>query len=101
MRLGLFLLFLAHQPVNLDNLMNKGIVFAIHRFRNRIPNFPIDQRPVVIGKRKPTYNTIDKVMHRLDRVVKVPEEMGHIVLNVHRDFLLNLLHVYNSLLFYS
>ena len=75
---------MAHNPVNLDNLMNEGIAFAIDQFRNRIPNCPVGQRPVMIGRRKPAYNTIDKVMTRLDRVMKALEAMGHIVVvNVH------------------
>ena len=56
----------ARSPVNLDNLMNEGIAFAIDRFQNRIPNCLLGQRPVMIGRRKPAYNTIDKVMNRLD-----------------------------------
>ena len=75
---------MAHNPVNLDNLMNEGIAFAIDQFRNRIPNCPVGQGPVMIGRRKPAYNTIDKVMTRLDRVMKALEAMGHIVVvNVH------------------
>lgn len=74
---------MAQHPVNLDNLMNEGIAFAIDRFRNRIPDCLIGQRPVMIGRRKPAYNKIDKVMNRLDRVMKVLETMGHIaVVNV-------------------
>ena len=73
-------------PVNLDNLMNEGIAFPINRFRNRIPNCPIGRRPVMIGRRKPAYNTIDKVMTRLDRIMKVLEAMNFIVVDVHGDF---------------
>lgn len=76
---------MAGSPVNLDNLMNEGMAFAIHRFKDGIPNCPLGRRPVMIGRRKPSaYNTIDKVMNRLDRVMKVLEAMGHIVVvNVH------------------
>ena len=75
---------MAGSPVNLDNLMNEGMAFAIDRFKDRIPNCPLERRPVMIGRRKPAYNTIDKVMNRLDRVMKVLEAMGHIVVvNVH------------------
>ena len=41
----------------------------------------------MIGRRKPAYNTIDKVMTRLDRVMKALEAMRHVVVNVHRDFI--------------
>ena len=69
---------LARQPPNLDNLMNKGIAFAIDRFQVTIPDCPVGRRPVMIGRRKSTYNAIDKVMGRLDRVMKVLETMRHI-----------------------
>ena len=75
---------MARQPPNLNNLMNEGIAFVIDRFWHRIPNCPIRQRPFMIGRRKPSYNTMDKVMGRVDKVVKVMEAMGHIVVvNVH------------------
>lgn len=75
---------MAHSPVNLDNLMNEGIAFAINRFQVTIPDCPIGRRPVMIWRRKPAYNTIDKVMTRLDRIMKVLETMKHIaVVNVH------------------
>lgn len=75
---------MAHSPVNLDNLMNEGIAFAINRFQVTIPDCPIGRRPVMIWRRKPAYNTIDKVMTRLDRIMKVLETMRHIaVVNVH------------------
>ena len=71
---------LAGQPPNLDNLMNEGIAFAIYWFHVTIPNFPLGRRPVMIGRRKRTYNTIDKVLRRLDRVMKVLETMRHIAI---------------------
>ena len=75
---------MARQPPNLDNLMNEGIAFVIDLFQHRIPNCPIGQRPVMIGRGKPSYNTMDKVKGRVDRVMKVMEAMGHIVVvNVH------------------
>ena len=75
---------MAGSPVNLDNLMNEGMAFAIDRFKDRIPNCPLGRCPVMIGRRKPAYNTIDKVMNRLDRVMNFLKAMGHIVVvNVH------------------
>ena len=75
---------LARQPPNLDNLINEGIAFAIDRFQVSLPDFPIGMRPVMIGRRKPAYNTIEKVMGRLNRVMMVLETMRHIaVVNVH------------------
>ena len=75
---------LARQPPNRDNLMNEGIAFAIDRFQVSLPECPIGRRPVMIGRRKPAYNTIDKVMGRLDRIKMVLETMRHIaIVDVH------------------
>ena len=75
---------LVRQPPNLDNLMNEGITFAIDRFEVTLPDCPVGRRPVMIGRRKGTYNTIDKVMGRLDRVMKVLKTMRHMaIVNVH------------------
>ena len=70
-------------PLNLDNLMNEGIAFVIDYFEDRITYCPVGQRPVMIGRRKPAYDSTDKVMRRLDRIMKVLEVMRHIVVNVH------------------
>ena len=73
---------MARHPVNLDTLMNEGVAFAIARFQYRIPHCPIGQRPVMIKRRKPCYNTFDKVMMRLDRIMNVLEAMDFIVIDV-------------------
>ena len=75
---------LARQPPNLDNLMNEGIAFAIDRFQVSLHDCPIGRRPVMIGRRKPAYNTIDKVMGRLSRIMIILETMRHIaIVDVH------------------
>ena len=75
---------MARQPPNLDNLMNEGIAFAIDRFQVSLPDCPIGRRPVMIGRRKRSYNTIDKVMGRLNRIIMVLETMRHIsIVDVH------------------
>ena len=74
---------MARQPPNLDNLMNEGIAFVIDRFKDRIPLCPIGKRPVMIGRRKASYNTIDKVMKRLDLIMKVMSAMNFIVVDIH------------------
>ena len=56
---------MVRQPMNLDNLMNERVAFAIERFQYRIPHCPIGRRPVMIGRRKMSYSTLDKVMMRL------------------------------------
>ena len=59
---------MAQHPVKLDNWMNEGIAFAIDRFEVSLPDCPIGRCPVMIGRRKPAYNTINKVMGRLNPV---------------------------------
>ena len=68
---------------NLDNLMNEGIAFIIDRFEHKIPDCPIGKRPVKIGRRKPSYDTIDKVMKRLDLIMNVMSAMKFIVIDIH------------------
>ena len=74
---------MARDPPNLDNLMNEGIAFIIDQFKDRIPQCPVGQRPVMIGRRKPSYNTVDKVMKRLDLVMKVMSAMNFVILDIH------------------
>ena len=74
---------MARQSPNLDNLMNEGIAFIIDRFKSEIPLCPIGQRPVMIGRRKPTYDTVDKVMKRLDLIMNVMSKMRFIVIDIH------------------
>ena len=75
---------MARVPPNLDNLMNECIAFVIDRFKDEIPNCPIGQRPVMIGRRKSSYNTIDKVMKRMDLIITAMDAMRLIhVVDVH------------------
>ena len=68
---------------NLDKVMNEGITFIIDRFvKSQLPNHPIGQRPVMIGRRKQAYNTLDKVMERLDLIVKVMAAMNFTIVDV-------------------
>ncbi|CAH3018444.1 unnamed protein product, partial [Porites evermanni] len=60
---------MARQPPNLDRLMNEGIAFVIDTFKHRIPKCPTGQRPVMIGRRKASYDKVDKVMKRLDLIM--------------------------------
>ena len=73
---------MARMPPNLDNLMNECIAFVIDRFQNEIPDCPQGQRPVMIGRRKPAYDTIDKVMKRMDLIINVMDAMRFIVVDV-------------------
>ena len=74
---------LARVPPNLDKLMNEGIAFVIDRFEHQLPDCPIGQRPVMIGRRKAAYDTLDKVMKRLDLIVNVMSAMNFIAIDVH------------------
>ena len=73
---------MARVPPNLDNLMNEGIAFIIERFKSEIPHCPLGQRPVMIGRRKASYNTIDKVMRRLDLIMQVMSAMNFVIIDV-------------------
>ena len=74
---------MARVPPNLDKVMNEGIAFIIDQFKHRIPQCPIGRRPVMIGRRKRAYNTVDKVMKRLDLIHNVMSAMNFIVIDVH------------------
>ena len=74
---------MARVPPNLDKVMNEGIAFVIGQFRYRIPDCPLGQRPVMIGRRKAAYNTLDKVMKRLDLIMNVMSAMTFIVMDIH------------------
>ena len=73
---------MARMPPNLDNLMNECIAFVIDRFQNEIPDCSQGQRPVMIGQRKPAYDTIDKVMKRMDLIINAMDAMRFIVVDV-------------------
>ena len=51
---------MARQPPNLHHLLNEGIAFIIDTFKHQIPQCPLGRRPVMIGRRKPAYDTVDK-----------------------------------------
>ena len=73
---------MARQPPNLDHLLNEGIAFVIDTFKDQI-NCPLGQRPVMIGRRKPSYDTVDKVMRRLDLIMNVMSAMNFVVVDIH------------------
>ena len=70
-------------PPNLDKVMNEGIAFIINRFVHQIPDCPLGQRPVMIGRRKRSYDTLDKVMNRLDLITETMGAMKFIIMDVH------------------
>ena len=74
---------MARVPPNLDKVMNEGIAFIIDRFKSEIPQCPVGQRPVMIGRRKRSYDTLDKVMKRLDLIMNTISHMRFIVIDIH------------------
>ena len=74
---------MARDPPNLDRLMNEGIAFIIDQFKDRIPRCPLGKRPVMIGNRKASYDTVDKVMKRLDLIMKVMSAMNFVIIDIH------------------
>ena len=74
---------MARIPTNLDNLMNEGIAFLIERFKRQLQNCAVGQYPVMIGRRKRAYDTLDKVMQRLDLIYNVMSAMDFIAVDVH------------------
>ena len=74
---------MARVPPNLDKVMNEGIAFVIDRFKHQIPQCPVGQRPVMIGRRKRAYDTLDKVMKRLDLIMNTILAMNTIVIDIY------------------
>ena len=74
---------MARVPPNLDRVMNEGIAFVIDRLKNQLPDCPLGQYPVMIGRRKRSYDTLDKVMKRLDLIMNTMGAMQFIVMDVH------------------
>ena len=74
---------MARQPPNLDRLMNEGIAFVINTFKHQIPKCPLGRLPVMIGRKKASYDTVDKVMRRLDLIMNTMSAMNFIVIDIH------------------
>ena len=74
---------MARQPPNLDHLLNEGIAFIIDTYKHQYPQCPLGKRPVMIGRRKPSYDTVDKVMRRLDLIMNVMSAMNFVVIDIH------------------
>ena len=74
---------MARVPPNLDRVMNEGIAFIIERFKKQLQNCTVGQYPVMIGRRKRAYNTLDKVMQRLELIHNVMAAMHFITIDIH------------------
>ena len=73
---------MARVPPNLDKVMNEGIAFVIDRLKHQLPECPVGERPVMIGRRKRAYDTLDKVMKRLDLIMNTISAMNFIVIDI-------------------
>ena len=73
---------MARVPPNLDKVLNEGVAFIIDRLKHQIPQCPVGQRPVMIGRRKRSYDTLDKVMKRLDLIMNTISAMHFIVIDI-------------------
>ena len=62
-----------------------GDAFIIDQFKKQLQNCTVGQYPVMIGRRKRAYNTLDKVMQRLDLIHNVMSAMNFIVVDIHWD----------------
>lgn len=83
-----------HEPINLDKLMNEGIAFSIEQSKSKLTELAVGMQLVMIGRRSRRYDTLEKVMTRLDKIFNVMSVMEQITVHVnviHWACLLNLL----------
>ena len=83
-----------HEPINLDKLMNEGITFSIEQSKSKLTELAVGMQLVMIGRRSRRYDTLEKVMTRLDKIFNVMSVMEQITVHVnviHWACLLNLL----------
>ena len=73
---------LARQPIDLDQLLNEGVTLSICMFISRMSELPVGMQPVMAGRRARRYNTVDKVMNRLNRVYDILYYMERLQVNI-------------------
>lgn len=73
---------MCHETVNLDKLMNEGIAFSIEQFKSKLTELLVGKQPVMIGRRSRRYDTLEKVMTRLDKIFNVMSVMEQITVHV-------------------
>ena len=71
-----------HEPINLDKLMNEGIAFPIEQFESKLTELAVGTQLVMIGQRSRRYDTLEKVMTRLDKIFNVMSVMEQITVHV-------------------
>ena len=74
---------MARVPPNLDRVMSEGIAFIIDRLKHQLPECPIGEHPVMIGRRKRAYITLDIVIQRLVLIMITLSAMNFIVIDIH------------------
>ena len=63
---------LARTPTDLDLLLNEGVAHTIRMFLSaETSQLPVGMHPVMIGRRARWYNTVKKVLDRLNRVYDI------------------------------
>ena len=67
---------------NLDQLMNEGVAFILHGIHHKLNRFTVGQYPVMLGRRKPQYDTIDKVMKRLNVIYTVVNAINFVTVDI-------------------
>ena len=77
---------LARKPTDLDLLLNEGVAHTIRMFLSKRSELPVGMHPVMIGRRARRYNTVKKVMDRLNRVYDIlfyMQRLQVLIVNVH------------------
>lgn len=62
--------------------MNEGIAFSIEQFKSKLTELPVGKQPVMIGRRSRRYDTLEKVMTRLDKIFNGMSVMEQITVHV-------------------
>lgn len=81
----------ARQPWQADEWRR---CLSIEQFKSKLTELPVGMQPIMIGQRSPRYDTLEKVMTRLDKIFNVMSVMEQITVHVnviHCACLLNLL----------
>ena len=73
---------LARQRIDLDQLLNEGVALSIRMFIARMSELPVGMQPVMIGRRARRFDTVDKVMNRLNRVYDILYYMERLQVNI-------------------
>ena len=76
---------LARKPTDLGLLLNEGVAHTIRLFLSKTIELPVGMHSVMIGRRTQRYNTVKKVMDRLNCVYDIlfyMERLQVLIVNV-------------------